>query len=134
MAKAPAPLSGGMINRVALTRALALDPEILFLDEPTSGLDPVSASAFDQLIHTLRDALRLTVFHVTRSRTLCAICDRVAMLSPQRVIAVGPLLGVANCDDRWIGEYFRGPVAKLHWPRCRNRARALRSKRERITC
>jgi len=102
-----------MIKRVALARALALDPEILFLDEPTSGLDPVGASAFDQLIHTLRDALGLTVFLVTHDLdTLCAICDRVAVLSQQRVIAVGPLPEVANYDDRWIGEYFRGPRGK----------------------
>lgn len=111
--KAPASLSGGMIKRAALARALALDPEILFLDEPTSGLDPVGASAFDQLIHTLRDALGLTVFLVTHDLdTLCAICDRVAVLSQQRVIAVGPLTDVANCDDQWIGEYFRGPRGK----------------------
>jgi phospholipid/cholesterol/gamma-HCH transport system ATP-binding protein len=112
--KAPASLSGGMIKRVALARALALDPEILFLDEPTSGLDPVSASAFDQLIHTLRDALGLTVFLVTHDLdTLCAICDRVAVLSQQRVIAAGALPDVANCDDRWVAEYFRGPRGKV---------------------
>jgi len=112
--KAPAALSGGMIKRVALARALALDPEILFLDEPTSGLDPISASAFDQLIHTLRDALGLTVFLVTHDLdTLCAICDRVAVLSQQRVIAAGPLPDVANCNDRWIAEYFHGPRGKV---------------------
>lgn len=108
--KAPASLSGGMIKRVALARALALDPEILFLDEPTLGLDPVSACAFDQLIHTLRDALGLTVFLVTHDLdTLCAICDRVAVISQQRVIAASPLPDVANCDDRWVTEYFHGP-------------------------
>nr|WP_043285497.1 ATP-binding cassette domain-containing protein [Paraburkholderia oxyphila] len=108
--KAPASLSGGMIKRVALARALALDPEILFLDEPTSGLDPVSASAFDQLLHTLRDALGLTVFLVTHDLdTLCAICDRVAVLSQRCVIAAGPLPDVANCDDPWIAQYFHGP-------------------------
>jgi ABC-type uncharacterized transport system ATPase subunit len=63
--KYPASLSGGMIKRAALARALALDPDILFLDEPTAGLDPIGAAAFDQLILTLRDALGLSVFLIT---------------------------------------------------------------------
>ncbi len=82
--KYPSELSGGMVKRAALARALALDPDILFLDEPTAGLDPVSAAAFDQLILTLRDALGLSVFLVTHDLdTLHAICDRIAVLADQ---------------------------------------------------
>src|SRR5690606_3835565 len=75
--KYPAELSGGMVKRAALARALALDAQVLFLDEPTAGLDPIGAAAFDYLIRTVRDALGLTVFIVTHDLdTLYAICDR----------------------------------------------------------
>ncbi|MDY1546833.1 ABC transporter ATP-binding protein [Luteibacter sahnii] len=108
--KYPAQLSGGMIKRAALARALALDPEILFLDEPTAGLDPISAAAFDSLIVTLRDALGLTVFLVTHDLdTLYSTCDRVAVLSQRRVLAVGPIDEVARTDDAWVQAYFNGP-------------------------
>lgn len=108
--KTPAELSGGMRKRVALARALAMDPEILFLDEPTAGLDPIGASAFDRLIRTLRDALGLSVFMVTHDLdTLYAICDRVAVLSQKRVLDVGPLQRVAANPDPWIQDYFHGP-------------------------
>lgn len=108
--KNPAQLSGGMIKRAALARALALDPEIVFLDEPTAGLDPISAAAFDSLIVTLRDALGLTVFLVTHDLdTLHSTCDRVAVLSQRRVLAVGPIDEVARTDDAWVQAYFNGP-------------------------
>ncbi len=108
--KTPAELSGGMRKRVALARALALDPEILFLDEPTAGLDPIGASGFDRLVRTLRDALGLSVFMVTHDLdTLYAICDRVAVLSQRRVLDVGPLQQVAANPDPWIQDYFHGP-------------------------
>ncbi|WP_162473659.1 ABC transporter ATP-binding protein [Serratia microhaemolytica] len=108
--KYPASLSGGMVKRAALARALALDPEILFLDEPTAGLDPIGAAAFDNLILTLRDALGLTVFLVTHDLdTLYTICDRVAVLSQKRVLVVDSLDVVAATDDRWIQDYFHGP-------------------------
>lgn len=108
--KTPSELSGGMRKRVALARALALDPEILFLDEPTAGLDPIGASAFDHLIRTLRDALGLSVFMVTHDLdTLYAICDRVAVLSRRRVLDIGPLAQVAANPDPWIQDYFHGP-------------------------
>jgi len=106
----PASLSGGMVKRAALARALALDPEFLFLDEPTAGLDPVSAAAFDQLIKTLRDALNLTVMLVTHDLdTLYAVCDRVAVLSQKTVRIADRLDVVARQDDAWIQAYFHGP-------------------------
>ena len=108
--KYPAELSGGMVKRAALARALALDPEILFLDEPTAGLDPIGAAAFDELIVTLRNALGLTVFLVTHDLdTLYTTCDRVAVLSQRRVLVADTLEKVAQTDDRWIQDYFHGP-------------------------
>lgn len=108
--KYPSELSGGMIKRAALARALALDPEILFLDEPTAGLDPIGAAAFDHLIVTLRDALGLTVFMVTHDLdTLHATCDRVAVLSQKQVLVADTLEKVATTNDGWIQAYFNGP-------------------------
>lgn len=108
--KYPAELSGGMVKRVALARALALDPEVLFLDEPTAGLDPVSAAAFDLLIRTLRDALGFTVFLVTHDLdTLYTICDRVAVLAEKRMLITDTLDRVQEHPNTWIQEYFNGP-------------------------
>ncbi len=108
--KHPAALSGGMIKRAALARALALDPDILFLDEPTAGLDPIAAAEFDHLILTLRNALGLTVFLITHDLdTLYAICDRVAVLSAKRILVVADIDTVAAIDDPWIQHYFQGP-------------------------
>lgn len=108
--KYPSELSGGMVKRAGLARALALDPDIVFLDEPTSGLDPIAAASFDQLIRTLRDALGLTVFMITHDLdSLHAICDRVAVLAHKRVIVADSLDKVESFDDPWIREYFQGP-------------------------
>lgn len=108
--KYPTELSGGMVKRAALARALALEPDILFLDEPTAGLDPIGAAAFDQLIRTLRDALGLSVFLVTHDLdTLYTLCDRVAVLSQKRVLVADRLDVVAATDDPWIHDYFHGP-------------------------
>ena len=108
--KYPAQLSGGMIKRAALARALALDPDILFLDEPTAGLDPIGAAAFDQLILTLRDALGLSVFLVTHDLdTLYRITDRVAVLADKRVLVADTLARVASAENAWIRDYFHGP-------------------------
>ncbi|HKT42879.1 MAG TPA: ABC transporter ATP-binding protein [Rhodanobacteraceae bacterium] len=108
--KYPSELSGGMVKRAGLARALALDPDIVFLDEPTSGLDPIAAAAFDQLIRTLRDALGLTVFMITHDLdSLHAICDRVAVLAHKRVIVADSLDKVERFDDPWIRDYFQGP-------------------------
>ena len=108
--KMPSELSGGMIKRAALARALALDPGVLFLDEPTAGLDPISAGAFDELIGTLQATLGLTVFMVTHDLdSLYAICNRVAVLGQGRVIAIGSVAELLQSDEPWIREYFHGP-------------------------
>jgi phospholipid/cholesterol/gamma-HCH transport system ATP-binding protein len=105
--KGPSELSGGMRKRVALARALALDPELLFLDEPTSGLDPISARAFDALIRLLADSLGLTVFLVTHDLdTLFSIIDRVIVLSGGRVLGSGTVAELKRIDDPWLNEYF----------------------------
>ncbi|MEO7170817.1 MAG: ABC transporter ATP-binding protein [Sphingomonas sp.] len=108
--KYPAELSGGMRKRAGLARALALDPELLFLDEPTAGLDPIGAAAFDELIASLQKTMGLTVFLITHDLdTLYAICDRVAVLADQKVIAVGTIDELLALDHPWIEEYFKGP-------------------------
>jgi phospholipid/cholesterol/gamma-HCH transport system ATP-binding protein len=107
--KMPSELSGGMTKRVALARALALDPELVFLDEPTSGLDPISAGDFDALIKTLQETLGLTVFMITHDlESLHAICDRVGALADGRVVAEGPIDSMLDCDHPWVRSYFRG--------------------------
>ncbi len=88
--KLPSQLSGGMVKRAALARALSLDPELVFLDEPTSGLDPIGAAEFDELIATLRDTLGLTVYMVTHDLdSLFSVCDRIAVLAEKRVLCRG---------------------------------------------
>jgi phospholipid/cholesterol/gamma-HCH transport system ATP-binding protein len=111
--KHPSELSGGMIKRAALARALALDPEILFLDEPTSGLDPIGAGDFDELIATLRDSLGLTVFMVTHDLdSIYAVCDRIAAIGDGHVIASGNIEAMLANDDPWLRSYFRGKRAR----------------------
>ena len=110
--KLPSELSGGMTKRVALARALALDPEIVFLDEPTSGLDPIAAGDFDELIKTLQQTLGLTVFMVTHDLdSLSTVCDRVAALADGKVVAVGPVSELAqsraSLDERLLPRQTR---------------------------
>src|SRR6185369_10577671 len=107
--KFPSELSGGMTKRVALARALALDPEIVFLDEPTSGLDPIGAGDFDELIRTLQQTLGLTVYRVTHDlASLHAICDRIAVLSGGQVIELGPISTMLASQHPWLRAYFHG--------------------------
>lgn len=110
--KFPSELSGGMIKRASLARALALDPDLVFLDEPTSGLDPIGAAAFDSLIANLSSTLGLTVYMVTHDLdSLHSICDRIAVLGQRRVLAIGTLDDMMKNDDPWIKSYFRGERA-----------------------
>jgi phospholipid/cholesterol/gamma-HCH transport system ATP-binding protein len=104
----PAELSGGMVKRAGLARALANEPRIIFLDEPTAGLDPISAADFDQLILYLREHLNITVVMISHDMdSLLTICDRLAVLVDRKVIV--------DCKDAilqhphpWIREYFGG--------------------------
>ena len=106
-AKTPSQLSGGMRKRVALARALALEPEILFLDEPTSGLDPVGAREFHGLLRVLADGLGLTVLVVTHDvDLLTSIADRAVVLGAGKVIADGPVHRVRAVDHPWLRQYF----------------------------
>lgn len=105
----PSELSGGMVKRVALARALALDPEILFLDEPTSGLDPISAGEFDELILTLQETLGISVFMVTHDLdSLHRTCDRIAVLGNGKIIADGAMDKMLASEHPWLKAYFHG--------------------------
>lgn len=115
--KYPSELSGGMIKRAALARAMALDPQLLFLDEPTAGLDPVSATAFDELVLRLKQWLGLTVVMVTHDLdSLWRVADRVAVLGDRRVVAVAPMADLAQLEHPAVRAYFEGPRARAAQP------------------
>jgi phospholipid/cholesterol/gamma-HCH transport system ATP-binding protein len=112
--KFPSELSGGMTKRVALARALALDPAIVFLDEPTSGLDPIAAGDFDVLIKTLQKTLGLTVFMVTHDlASLNTVCDRVAALADGKIVAIGPMRDLLQSGHPWVRAYFHGKRSQM---------------------
>lgn len=105
----PSQLSGGMIKRVGLARALALEPELLLLDEPTAGLDPDRSKGFVQLIKNLRSALGLTVVFVTHDlETLISLADRIAVLADQHIVATCPLSDLAQVDHPFVVNFFHG--------------------------
>jgi phospholipid/cholesterol/gamma-HCH transport system ATP-binding protein len=107
--KMPAELSGGMIKRIALARAMALDPELLFLDEPTAGLDPELSEGFVKLIKTMQSELTFTIVMATHDLdTLVALSDRVAVLADKRLVALGALREVINTKHPFISNFFFG--------------------------
>ncbi|HET6655502.1 MAG TPA: ATP-binding cassette domain-containing protein [Gammaproteobacteria bacterium] len=106
--KYPAELSGGMLKRAALARALALEAEMLFLDEPTTGLDPISASEFDTLLDQLHHELNLTALMITHDlHSLAALSDRIAVLDEGKLLTIGSLVEVAEFDHPFIQDFFR---------------------------
>jgi phospholipid/cholesterol/gamma-HCH transport system ATP-binding protein len=108
----PSELSGGMLKRAALARALVLDPELLFLDEPTAGLDPQNAAGIDALVRTLRQTLGLTVVMITHDLdTLWQVADNVAVLADGKVQGLGTMAALAHIDNPAVRAFFEGPRA-----------------------
>ena len=109
-AQYPSQLSGGMLKRASLARAMALDPELLFLDEPTAGLDPVSAGGVDELVRKLRDLFGLTIVMITHDLDLLwQVADRVAVLADGKVQGVGSMAELSRSDNPAIRQFFEGP-------------------------
>ena len=110
----PSELSGGMMKRAALARAIALEPELLFLDEPTAGLDPVSAAGVDELVLQLRDQFGLTIVMITHDLDLLwQVADRVAVLADGKVQAVDSMLNLSNSENPAVKMFFDGPRARF---------------------
>ena len=109
-AQYPSELSGGMMKRASLARAMALDPELLFLDEPTTGLDPESASGVDELVLKLRDLFGLTIVMITHDLDLLwQVADRVAVLADGKVQGIGSMSELSRMEQPAIRMFFDGP-------------------------
>jgi phospholipid/cholesterol/gamma-HCH transport system ATP-binding protein len=109
----PSELSGGMIKRAALARALAMEPQLLFLDEPTSGLDPVGARNFDKLIVELREMLGITVVMITHDLdSIFGIVDRMAVLADKKVVAEGDISTVLRSEHPFVEAFFKNEYTK----------------------
>ena len=127
-AKYPSELSGGMLKRASLARALALDPELLFLDEPTAGLDPASAGGVDELVRKLRDLLGLTIVMITHDLDLLwQVADRVAVLSEGKVVGIGSMPELADVDHPAVREYFEGPRGRAGQQQAEQRSQTEQS-------
>jgi len=116
----PSELSGGMARRVALARAIAMDPMIMMYDEPFTGQDPISMGVLVRLIHTLNDALGLTSIIVSHDiAETCAIADDVYLLSGGKVVEHGTAEALGKSDSAWAQQFLKGeadgPVA-FHYP------------------
>ncbi len=113
----PSELSGGMVKRAALARALAMEPKLLFLDEPTSGLDPIGARNFDALIVELRDLLGITVVMITHDLdSIFSIVDRMAVLADKHVVAEGSLENVLQSKHPFVESFFKNDYTKERYP------------------
>src|SRR5665811_147702 len=122
-AQYPSELSGGMMKRASLARALALDPELVFLDEPTAGLDPDSAAGVDELVLKLRDLFGLTIIMITHDLDLLwQVADRVAVLAEGKVQGIGSMAELARMDHPAIRPFFEGPRARSAQPHMRKPA------------
>ena len=117
----PSQLSGGMIKRAALARALAMEPKLLFLDEPTSGLDPIGARNFDKLIVDLRDLLGITVVMITHDlESIFSIVDRMAILADKKVVAEGNIENVLQSHHPFVEDFFKNEYTKERFEKVKN--------------
>ena len=131
-AQYPSELSGGMMKRASLARALALDPELLFLDEPTAGLDPDSAGGVDELVRKLRDLFGLTIVMITHDLDLLwQVADRVAVLAEGKVQGIGSMSELSRMDQPAIRQFFDGPRARAAQEQMKHLAAAHSGKMER---